>query len=203
MQRYQIIGKAGAGSLIAEFLLREAGQEYDVTFLSREEIAQPELRRLNPLGKIPVLIRPDGETIFETLAITAHLIEAFPHLAPPVGSVMRDRHWQYLAMLATHIYPAYHRQHHTRYYVPEAGFDDVRAMALAAQQPAYDYIEGLLTPFLCGSEMTAADFYLYMLTRWDLNRDALVADRPKLSAFITIMRAHPSVDAVISTQKRA
>ena len=202
MQRYQIIGKAGAGSLIAEFLLREAGQDYDIRFLSREEIAQPELRILNPLGKIPVLIRPDGEAIFETLAITAHLIEAFPKLGPPVGSLMRDRHWQYLAMLATFIYPAYHRQHHTRYYAPEGAFDDVRVMARAAQQPAYDYIEGLLNPFLCGAEMTAADFYLYMLTRWDLDRDALLVDRPKLAAFINIMRAHPNVDAVISAQKR-
>jgi len=202
MAHYQIIGRAGAGSLIAEFLLTAVGEAYDIRFLSPAAAAEPEFRALNPLGKIPVLIRPDGEPIFETLAITAHLIETFPQLAPPVGTVARDRHWQYLAMLATTIYPAYHRQHHTAYYAPESAFDSVRSMARAEQVPAYDFIESILDPCLCGDAVLAADYYLYMLTRWDLDRDALIAERPRLAHFIRMMRADPTVDSVIARQKR-
>ena len=32
MGNYHIIGRAGAGSLIAEFLFREAGIDYDISF---------------------------------------------------------------------------------------------------------------------------------------------------------------------------
>jgi len=58
-----------------------------------------------------------------------------------------------------------------------------------------------LNPFLCGEDITAADFYLYMLTRWDLDRDRLVRDRPALAAFIKTMRERPTVDTVIARQK--
>lgn len=202
MTHYKVIGRRGAGSLIAEFLLNEAGQNYEIEFMDRDEIRDPAFRSVNPLGKIPVLICPDGTQIVESLAITAHLIEAFPALAPAQRDPARDQHWQYLAICATTIYPAYHRQHHTHYYADESAFDDVRAQARAEQAMIYDYIETVLDPFLCGTTVTAADFYLYMLTRWDVDRTGLVANRPKLATFIQSMRRHPSVAAAIAAQKR-
>ncbi len=94
---------------------------------------QPAFRALNPVGKIPVLVCLDGQSIFETLAITAHLLEVFPTLAPPVGSAARAQRWQYLAMLATCIYLAYHRQNRTEYYGPETAYDAVRSLAVDEQ----------------------------------------------------------------------
>ena len=133
---------------------------------------------------------------------TADLFEAFPQLAPPVGNAARNRHWQYLAMLATCVYTAYHRQHSTEYYAPESAFDAVRGLAVVEQAPAYDFIEETLCRFLCGATPFAADFYLYMLARWDLDRDGLLAQRPKLAAFMAAMRAHPAVYQVLSKQCR-
>ena len=201
-QRYQVIGMRGAGSLIAEFMLTAVGQDYDVSFPEPDEMRQAAFRTLNPLGKVPVLICPDGQTICETLAITAHLVEVFPQLAPPFGTAARSRHWQYLAMLGTCIYPAYHRQHRTEYYAPETAFDAVRGLAVVEQTPAYDFIEETLCPFLCGAKPLAADFYLYMLARWDLDRDGLLRKRPKLAAFMAAMRVHPAVDPVLAAQRR-
>ena len=109
---------------------------------------------------------------------------------------------EYLAMLATCIYPAYHRQHRTEYYAPETAFDAVRGLAVVEQTPAYDFIEETLCPFLCGATPFAADFYLYMLARWDFDRDGLLAKRPKLAAFMAVMRAHPAVDPVLAAQRR-
>ena len=200
-QRYQIVGMRGAGSMVVEFLLTAAGQDYGISFPAVYEMQTSVFRRLNPLGKIPILICPDGQAICETLAITAHLFETFPELAPPVGSPARAKHWQYLAMLATCIYPAYHRQHHTEYYAPEVAFGEVRRLAADEQIPAYDFIEETLCPFLCGKEPFAVDFYLYMLTRWDLERDVMLSKRPKLAIFMEAMRAHPAVSPVIAAQR--
>ena len=183
-------------------MLTAVGQDYDISFPEAAEMRQAAFRTLNPLGKVPVMICPDGQTICETLAITAHLVEVFPQLAPPVGTAARTRHWQYLAMLATCIYPAYHRQHRTEYYAPETAFDAVRGLAVVEQTPAYDFIEETLCPFLCGAKPFAADFYLYMLARWDLDRDGLLGKRPKLAALMAAMRVHPAVDPVLAAQRR-
>ena len=61
-------------------------------------------------------------------------------LAQPGGSATRAQHWQYLAMLATCIYPAYQRQHRTEYYAPETAYNAVRSLVADEQMPAYDFI---------------------------------------------------------------
>ena len=109
MGNYHIIGRAGAGSLIAEFLFREAGIDYDISFPDPAEVKSPDFFAANPLGRIPVLICPNGTQVFETLAIIHHITSRFGDLAPPQGTPQNDRYHQYLALLATSVYPAYHR----------------------------------------------------------------------------------------------
>ena len=105
-------------------------------------------------------------------------------------------------MLATCVYPAYHRQHRTEYYAPESAFDAVRCFKVVEQALAYDFIEKTLCPFLCGATPFAADFYLFMLARWDLDSNVLLDKRPKLAAFMAATRAYPMVDRVLAKQCR-
>lgn len=202
MGRYQIIGRAGAGSLIAEFLFREVGVDYDISFPDPADVKHPDFHARNPLGRIPVLICPDGHQIFETLAIINHITTHFDGMAPPVGSVVHDRYCQFMALLATTVYPAYHRQHHSHYYAAVVGFHDLRSKAIAEQAVLYDYIEAELDPYICGKTLTAADFYLYMLSRWDFNKVGIRAKRPKLESLLTELRARPSVNDSLMAQPR-
>ena len=202
MGRYHIVGRAGAGSLIVEFLFREVGVEYDISFPDPTDVKRPDFHARNPLGRIPVLICPDGHQIFETLAIINHITTHFDGLAPRVGSVGHDRYCQFMALLATSLYPAYHRQHHSHYYAEAAAFDDMRAKAVAEQAVLYDYIEAELAPYICGEMLTAADFYLYMLSRWDFDKAGIRANRPKLDALLTELRARPSVSDSLAAQPR-
>ena len=80
---YHIIGRAGAGSLIAEFLFREADIDYDISFPDPAEVKSPDFFAANPLGRIPVLICPNGTQVFETLAIIHHITSRFGDLVPP------------------------------------------------------------------------------------------------------------------------
>ena len=202
MSRYHIVGRAGAGSLIAEFLLTEADVEYDISFPDPAEVRAPGFHAANPLGRIPVLICPDGHMIFETLAIVAHITGHFEGLAPAAGTPMFDRYNQYMALLATSVYPAYHRQHHSRYYGDEAAYDSIRSFARKEQAVIFDHFETVLDPYLCGKICTAADFYLYMLSRWDVDKAAMRADRPKLNALLDEMRARPAVASVLAAQPK-
>ena len=196
MAGYQIMGRPIAGSFFAECLLREAGQDYEFIWISNTHSKSAEFAAVNPLARVPVLVCPDGHQIIETLAILNHLIEAFPQLAPKTGEAARDVMWQQLSVMATSLYPALHRCHHTYYYAPEEMFDAVRDMAKKDAERWWDYLEAQLDPYLGGDAPMAADFYLIMLTRWAPNLDAVVASKPHLRAFVGAMEAHPTVSAV-------
>jgi glutathione S-transferase len=197
---YKILGLAGAGSLIAEFLFREIGVNYEITFVDPKKSKYGDLSSAHPQGKIPTLVCPDQVLIFETLAIINHITDRHDKLVPDRRTPLFDRYWQFLSLLATSIYPAYHRQHHSRYYVKEESQSDLRARAQKEQSEIYDYIEKELDPYICGDLLTAADFYLYMLLRWDLYKNALYQDRPKLKSFANMMRNRPSVVTVLDNQ---
>ena len=64
------------------------------------------------------------------------------------------------------------------------------------------YFEDQLFPYLLGQNVCAADFYLYMLTRWDPQKDQMLANRQKLAAFCEQMRGHNVVETVLAKQPR-
>jgi len=201
MSIYKVIGRPAAGSLIAEFLLTEAKQKYEFKYISPEECKETDFLKVQPFGKIPVLICPNGNSIFETMAITSHLVEQFPQLAPPKGSYERDLQWQYLSLMATSIYLGYHRQFYSHYYAPKEVSKEVGQIASDQREVGYSYLEKVLCPYLLGDKPMAVDFYLFMISRWDPNIKALTEDKPKLSEFIKNMRSHNSVVSVLNSHK--
>ena len=194
--RYQVMGRSIAGSFFIECLLREAGAEYDFIHIARKQSKTPEFLATNPLGRIPVLVTPDGHQIIETIAIFTHLVEKFPSLAPASGDPQRDRMWQHLAVLGTSLYTSFHRYHHSYYVGPEEMFDTIRDYARTEMARWLDYMETQLDPFLAGAAPMAADFYFFMMTRWAPEPEMVVDGRPRLAAFIEAMRFHPTVETV-------
>ena len=202
MSKYIILGRSKAGSLIPEFLLTELGIDYDIEFPRRSDLIDPSNKGFNPLGRIPVLICPDRTRIFESIAIVNHITNQFQRLIPNVEAPEYTIYWQVLALLATTVYPAYHRQHHSPNYVEEVGIESLRVKAQEEQSVVFDYIECLLSPFVCGKEITAVDFYLYTLMRWDLNKTKLRKNRPNLTFFLNALRSRKSVDTVLDNQPK-
>ena len=200
--KYKIIGRSGAGSLIAEFLLSEIGVTYEILFTEQEDLKNDPASLTHPLGKIPTLICSDESLIFETLAIVNHITDRFNKLAPERNTPLYDRYTQFLSLMATAIYPAYHRQHHSHYYINSESINDLRLRAHTELQTIYDYIESELSPFVCGDILTAADFYLYMLLRWDLHKEILYHGRPKLRSLSEALRKRRSVIKVLDGQPK-
>jgi glutathione S-transferase len=183
-------------------MMREAGLAYTISFPDDGERATEEFRAKNPAGKIPVLVCPDGGQVYESLAIVQYLARHCPHLVPETGSEAEKIYLSVLTMLGTTMYPAYHRQHHTYQYGPEQAYPEIQAMARSVNDSLYDYIETLLDPYICGAQLTAADLYLYMISRWNVDKTELRASRPKLAHFIDTIRAHPTIEATLASQPR-
>ena len=199
MKKYIVMGRPRAGSLIAEFLLTAANVEYEFKNISIEDAQQDEFKSISPFSKIPVLVCPDGQTIFETVAIVTHLVEKFPQLAPDVSSSERNLLWQYLAMIATSIYAGYHRQFYSHRYAPKDVAEDVGKLAAQDRETAYHYINNKLNPYLLGKNKSAVDYYLYMVTRWDPSIDKLLKDKSGLDKFISQMKEDDAVKKVLTS----
>ncbi|MET0544321.1 MAG: glutathione S-transferase, partial [Variovorax sp.] len=85
------------------WLLEELGLPYDIVNYQRDPktmLAPPELRRVHPLGKSPV-VTVDGLTLAESGAILETLAERYGNgrLAPPAGTPeqLRYRYWLHYA----------------------------------------------------------------------------------------------------------
>ena len=151
--------------MIAEFLLTAANVEYEFKNISIEEAQQDEFKSISPFSKIPVLVCPDGQTIFETVAIVTHLIEKFPQLAPHSSSSERNLLWQYLAMIATSIYAGYHRQFYSHRYAPKDVAEDVGKLAAQDRETANNIFSktlcnGFIKVLNCRIPLNTVNFFV-------------------------------------------
>jgi glutathione S-transferase len=86
------------------WLLEELGLSYDLVTYRRDPatmLAPPELKKIHPLGKAPVVTTDDGLVLAESGAIIEAMIERFGNgrLAPIAGSAeaLRYRYWMHYA----------------------------------------------------------------------------------------------------------
>ena len=197
MNKYVVIGRPRAGSLIAEFLLSAANVEYEFKNISIDEAQQEDFKRMSPFSKIPVLVCPGGQTIFETVAIVIHLVEKFPQLAPQSSTSERNSLWQYLALIQTAVYAGYHRQFYSHRYAPKDAAEEVGMLAAQDREVAYSYINANLNPYVLGKNKSAVDYYLYMVMRWDPNIDQLLSNNGNLESFVALMKEDEAVRKVL------
>ncbi|HEY0845691.1 MAG TPA: glutathione S-transferase N-terminal domain-containing protein [Noviherbaspirillum sp.] len=89
---YTLYYYPGNANLAPHMLLEELGVPYELVLVDREQNAhkQADYLKLNPTGRIPVLIDRDL-VLFETAAICLHLVDRHPEagLAPAVGTAER------------------------------------------------------------------------------------------------------------------
>jgi glutathione S-transferase len=150
-----------------------------------------EFLTLNPLGQVPLLRLPDGQTMTESAAMLLHVAESFPaaRLAPPLGDKARPRFLRLLMILAAPVYEAELRNSYpARYTADAAGADGVRRAAVAFQDRLFALLATELgeRPWLAGGDAPSViDPQLAMLAKWydgDAGRGAFRAHRARLRA---------------------
>lgn len=172
--------------------LHDAGIHWEpirVDLAGGEQTREPYLS-LNPKGRVPVLITPEGP-LTETGAILEYLAEtAMPGYVPadPLARAGMREVMYYLAS-TMHVNHA-HKPRGRRWANEEASLADMADKVPETMTASAAYIEGLMTgPFLFGGDLTLADFYLYAICCWLEDDGVNTAQFPKLTAFITAMEA--------------
>jgi glutathione S-transferase len=188
-------------------LLEQAGAEYDLKSVDffKGENDSPEYRAKNPFGKIPTL-EVDGEVLYETAAITEYLdtIVASSKFSPS-NPLLKARMRQIMAIIDSYFYsPAIGTIVIQRLIVPSQGGkidEDAVKNAVAPVKTAAEAIESLTvgSPYLLGSELSIADFYLiplFIYLSQTPEFDAITAQTPKLRTWWDKANKLPTVNRV-------
>ena len=175
-------------------LLESAGLDYTLKKIDifNGENQSAEYLSKNPFGKIPTL-EVDGELLYETAAITEYLNIVFAaHKFSPSEPMLQARMRQIIAIIDSYLYaPAIRTIVIERLIVPSQGGktdSDLVKKALTPAQRAVEAIESLAvaSPYLLGSEVSIADFYLipiFIYLSQTLEFEAITVQTPKLRSW--------------------
>lgn len=192
------------------WLLEELGVPYEIKGYQRDAktmLAPPELLRVHPLGKSPV-ITDDGRLLAESGAIIEYLVDRYGdgRLAPPPATDARLRYiyWLHYAE-GSAMPPLLMKLIFDRIeYGPMPFFVKPFAKAIARQVKQsfispqlklhLDYLESELArnEWFVGNEFTAADIQLSFPLEAAVMRAGLDASRPRLHAFLQKIHARPA-----------
>jgi glutathione S-transferase len=184
---YQLYARKGSGSFAIEVALEEIGAPYERIWISHDAGEVSRLREINPAGKVPALILPDGSVMVESAAILIHLALLYPeaNLAPRPGTTQHGQFLQWMVFLSANVYEAVLRIYYSARF-SHRGEIDAEAIR---QQATTDYlthlavIERILGPYVLANAYSIADVYLYMLASWYPGEKAdLYARSPGLAA---------------------
>ena len=202
---YRLYGRQGAGSVAPQLLLEELGLPYEMIWVTREEGQQADYRSVNPTGKVPALVLPDGTPIFESAAIVIHLTLVQPSdLAPPPGTTEHARFLQWMAYLSTALYETFLRFYYSDRYSSAGAVDAPRIKSQAHDDldRCFDLLETALSPNLLGERLSAADFYLWMLATWaEPSPEELYRHFPKIGELARRIEERPAAQKVLAANR--
>lgn len=182
------------------WLMEELGLPYEVRRYERDRktmLAPPELKRVHPLGKSPV-IEDDGRIVAETGAIVEYLVEkADNRLGPPAKGEDRLRYRHFLHYAEGSMMP------------PLLAMLVVRRLGLLgrpARAPIQkmldqhlDWLETELAgrPWFAGEAFTAADIMMSFPLEASRHRAGLDEGRPNLVDWLERIHARPAYGAAL------
>lgn len=203
---YALYYYPGNASLLPHMMLHEIGAPFELRLVDRDAGAQrsPEYLRLNPNGRIPVLIQ-GSIVLYETAAIALYLVEQHPDagLGPQPGKAERADFLRWMVHLANTVQPEFRAYFYPHEHVAE------RAAAPLVKQSAEMRLDGMFDriaaqlgngPWLLGERFSAADLFLFMLIRWGRGMTRPPKQLAGLNALIGRVAARPAVQAALRAE---
>ncbi|NVB41948.1 glutathione S-transferase family protein [Pseudenhygromyxa sp. WMMC2535] len=200
---YVIYGARGSGSAIVELACAAIGVEYELRDLDMrgKEQRSDGYTAINPRQKIPTLALDAGEYITESMAIVITLDERHREagLLPAPGSKARAQALRWMAVMATEVYPIVEIIDYPQRFLPADAASEVvtalggRAKEIWAQR--WLTIEAAVAgePYLLEEGFSAADLYIAVLSRWDLEPAWRSEHLPRVEALTAALRARPAL----------
>ena len=193
------------------WLLEELALPYEIVRYQRDAktmLAPPELRKVHPLGKSPVVTTDDGLTLAESGAIIETVVERYGQgqLAPAAGTpeALRYRYWLHYAegsamppLLLKLVFDKIENTPMPFFVKPIAKAISGKAKSgfITPQITTHlDFMEGELgkSTWFAGDAFTGADIQMSFPVEAAQARGGLNMSRPKLMAYLERIHARPA-----------
>ena len=191
----------GACSLTPHILLHETGLPFT---LERMDSATHRTEHdvdyytINPKGYVPLLELDNGERLTEGPVICQYICDVARRtdLMPAAGTMARYRVMEWQGYVNSEIHKTFGLLFNPAL---EAG---VKTVFAASLRKKYEWIATELAgkDYLTGSDFTAADAYLFNVTRWARLVKLDLADLPPVTAFMERTLTRPAVLAAFKAE---
>jgi glutathione S-transferase len=193
MQLYEF---APTRSIRVRWMLQELGVDFEAITvnLAAGEHRRPDFLKINPAGKLPVLV-DDDLVLTESVAIVLYLAEKYPNKGfLPTDIRQRSQVYRWLLFTATEMeQPLWRIARHTKLYPEHLRLP---AEVSVARQDFADMVVVLEAhmqghQFMVGNTVTVADFVCAYTLDW-ANLVGLLDDCPQLLLYMERMYARPN-----------
>jgi glutathione S-transferase len=191
----------GACSLTPHILLRETGLPFTlerVDSATHRTEHDADYHAINPKGYVPLLELDNGERLTEGPVICQYICDVARRtdLMPAAGTMPRYRVMEWQGYVNSEI-------HKTFSLLFNPALDAaVKAVFAASLRRKYEWISTQLAgkDYLTGSDFTAADAYLFNVTRWARLVKLDLSDLPSIAAFMERTLMRPAVVAAFKAE---
>ena len=201
----------GNANLAPHILLEELGVPFELLLVDRANAAHrsPEFLKLNPNGKIPVLV-DGGLVLYETAAICLHLVDTHPdgRLAPPLATPERAHFYKWIIWSTNTLQAMLMHFFYAGRLVDgdnDSGAAQVKAHAETLIGHMLDLLDRELAshgkPWLLGDDYSAVDPYVLMLGRWTRSFARPARSLPDLGPYLRRVLERPAVQRAFATEK--
>ncbi len=191
----------GACSLSPHIVAREAGLDIDLEKVDTKTHAvkaENDYYAINPKGYVPALDIGENTVLTEGPAIVQYLGDKKPgsKIVPAAGTADRYRQQEMLGYINSEIHKQYSPLFSQE--TPDAFKENRRAYL----RKRYKLLEERLAgrDYLFGDQFTAADAYLFTVTRWANAVKLDLADYPNLKAYMARVHARPAVQQAMKEE---
>lgn len=204
---YTLYGDKDSGSFTPEALFALLGVDYTLKTVDLEKFEQTEddYKAVNPMGKIPALVLPDGTLVTESAAVLLTIDERHRDagLLPAIGSSERAWALRWLMFISNNIYEAIGRTDFPGRYT--SNYYDKEAVAASAKSEIRWYWilferdlarRNLNGPFAFGEEISALDVYVANIAGWENPIEWRGPNAPRIEAIRQAVKAHPRIAPV-------
>lgn len=194
----------GSCALATHIALEHVGAPYQVKLLdfSRNEQRSEQYLRINPKGRVPALVTPQG-VLTETPALLQFIAQSYPHAGlAPLDDVFALAHMNAVnSFFCSTVHVAHaHAMRGARWADDANAIEAMKKKVPETVGANFELIEHsyLRGPWVLGERYSVSDMYLFTLARW-LERDGVdIARFPKVNALVERMYKDPVVSKVLS-----
>ncbi len=185
-------------ALASHIALIDAGADYTlkrIDFAKGEQRA-PEFLALNPKGRVPALVTPEG-ILTETTALLTYIAQTYPqaNLAPTEPFALA-RLQSFTAFLSSTLHVAHaHGPRGSRWTDDPAAQAALKVYVPTSVTAAFKLVEDTMLegPFVMGDTYTIADPYLFTMSTWIEGDQVDTTQIPRVMAHRQMMSERPSV----------